>query len=90
MNEAATLPWLVIRQEADGSRYRVGRCATRVEAQRLADRLGSPRSGARPAGPDPKAGDGGAGDTARAATGAQRYLVERLDQPGETPSGAHG
>ncbi|WP_427152352.1 hypothetical protein [Streptomyces sp. TRM70308] len=95
MNEAATLPWLVIRQEEDGSRYRVGRCATRVEAQRLADRLGSPRSGARPAGPDPKAGDGGAGDggagdTARAATGAQRYLVERLDQPGETPSGAPG
>ncbi|UGY93446.1 SPOR domain-containing protein [Streptomyces gobiensis] len=40
MNENATLPWMVIRQDDNGSRYRVGRYATRGEAQTLVDRLG--------------------------------------------------
>ncbi|AJZ82596.1 SPOR domain-containing protein [Streptomyces antimycoticus] len=35
----AVLPWLVIRQDANGNRYRVGRYATRTEAQDVADRL---------------------------------------------------
>ncbi|GAA2577966.1 SPOR domain-containing protein [Streptomyces tubercidicus] len=35
----AVLPWLVIRQDEGGNRYRVGRYATRAEAQRVADRL---------------------------------------------------
>ncbi|MDK1476734.1 SPOR domain-containing protein [Streptomyces sp. 549] len=39
MSESGLLPWLVIRQDDDGSRYRVGRYATRLEAQTLADRL---------------------------------------------------
>lgn len=34
-----TLPWLVIRQDDNGNRYRVGRYATRVEAQNIADSL---------------------------------------------------
>ena len=34
-----TLPWLVIRQDDNGNRYRVGRYATRAEAQRIADSL---------------------------------------------------
>ncbi|MGW0827979.1 SPOR domain-containing protein [Streptomyces sp. NPDC002845] len=34
-----TLPWLVIRQDDNGNRYRVGRYATRAEAQKIADRL---------------------------------------------------
>ncbi|MGW1836924.1 SPOR domain-containing protein [Streptomyces sp. BBFR2] len=33
------LPWLVIRQEEGGHRYRVGRYATRAEAERVAGRL---------------------------------------------------
>jgi cell division protein FtsN len=33
------LPWLVIRQDGNGNRYRVGRYATRTEAQEVADRL---------------------------------------------------
>ncbi|MER6047363.1 SPOR domain-containing protein [Streptomyces sp. BHT-5-2] len=33
------LPWLVIRQDEGGNRYRVGRYATRAEAERVADRL---------------------------------------------------
>ncbi|WP_078622848.1 SPOR domain-containing protein [Streptomyces prunicolor] len=33
------LPWLVIRQDENGNRYRVGRFATRAEAQRVADSL---------------------------------------------------
>ncbi|MEU7634863.1 SPOR domain-containing protein [Streptomyces sp. NPDC039016] len=37
-NEAA-LPWLVIRQDEGGNRYRVGRYATRAEAERVAERL---------------------------------------------------
>ncbi|GHJ31117.1 MULTISPECIES: SPOR domain-containing protein [Streptomyces] len=35
----AVLPWLVIRQDSNGNRYRVGRYATRTEAQEVADRL---------------------------------------------------
>lgn len=34
-----TLPWLVIRQDGNGNRYRVGRYATRAEAQKIADSL---------------------------------------------------
>ncbi|MCK8679805.1 MULTISPECIES: SPOR domain-containing protein [Streptomyces] len=40
MSEGSTiLPWLVIRQDGNGNHYRVGRCATRDEAQKLADSL---------------------------------------------------
>ena len=35
------LPWLLIRQDGHGNRYRVGSYATRAEAQRIADRLAS-------------------------------------------------
>ncbi|EPD55082.1 MULTISPECIES: SPOR domain-containing protein [Streptomyces] len=41
MNDGTiTLPWLVIRQDDNGNRYRVGRYATRAEAQKIADSLG--------------------------------------------------
>ncbi|MER6994264.1 SPOR domain-containing protein [Streptomyces sp. NPDC000410] len=40
MNDSgAVLPWLVIRQDDNGSRYRVGRYATRDEAQKVVDGL---------------------------------------------------
>ncbi|MCP3766828.1 MULTISPECIES: SPOR domain-containing protein [unclassified Streptomyces] len=40
MNDGtATLPWLVVRQDDNGNRYRVGRYATRAEAQKIADSL---------------------------------------------------
>ena len=40
MNESTvSLPWLVIRQDDNGNRYRVGRYATRDEAQKIADSL---------------------------------------------------
>lgn len=38
-DSGAVLPWLVIRQDDNGNRYRVGRYATRSEAQEVADRL---------------------------------------------------
>ncbi|MGY0018422.1 SPOR domain-containing protein [Streptomyces sp. cg35] len=38
-DSTTTLPWLVIRQDDNGNRYRVGRYATRAEAQRIADSL---------------------------------------------------
>ncbi|MFG2135768.1 SPOR domain-containing protein [Streptomyces sp. NPDC048650] len=38
-DSGAVLPWLVIREDEGGSRYRVGRYATRAEAERVADRL---------------------------------------------------
>ncbi|MFJ8109698.1 SPOR domain-containing protein [Streptomyces sp. NPDC096132] len=42
MNEGTiSLPWLVIRQDDNGNRYRVGRYATRAEAQKIADSLDS-------------------------------------------------
>ncbi|GAA3181631.1 MULTISPECIES: SPOR domain-containing protein [Streptomyces] len=34
------LPWLVIRQDEGGHRYRVGRYATRAEAERVVGGLG--------------------------------------------------
>ncbi|WP_330459603.1 SPOR domain-containing protein [Streptomyces sp. NBC_00820] len=36
---AVSLPWIVIRQDDNGNRYRVGRYATRAEAQKIADSL---------------------------------------------------
>lgn len=39
-DSSAVLPWHVIRQEDNGSRYRVGSYATRIEAQQIAERLG--------------------------------------------------
>ncbi|MEU6574420.1 SPOR domain-containing protein [Streptomyces sp. NPDC046805] len=39
----ASFPWLVIRQDDSGNRYRVGRYATRAEAQKIADSLADRR-----------------------------------------------
>ncbi|PRH78220.1 hypothetical protein C6N75_16125 [Streptomyces solincola] len=48
MSEGSTvLPWLVIRQDGNGNHYRVGRYATRDEAQKLADRLAGAGRGPR-------------------------------------------
>ncbi|MEU0084117.1 SPOR domain-containing protein [Streptomyces sp. NPDC006274] len=38
-DSGAVLPWLVIRQDDNGNRYRVGRYATEAEAQKIADSL---------------------------------------------------
>lgn len=40
-DSGAVLPWLVIRQDDNGNRYRVGRYATQEEAQKIADGLDS-------------------------------------------------
>ncbi|MFI6641513.1 SPOR domain-containing protein [Streptomyces sp. NPDC050504] len=39
-DSGAVLAWLVIRQDDGGNRYRVGRYATRDEAQKIVDSLG--------------------------------------------------
>lgn len=40
MSERATVqPWLVIRRDGNGNRYRVGSYPTRAEAERVAARL---------------------------------------------------
>ncbi|MEU5955750.1 SPOR domain-containing protein [Streptomyces sp. NPDC047525] len=40
MNDGTVvLPWLVIRQDDNGNRYRVGRYATKAEAEKMADSL---------------------------------------------------
>lgn len=40
MNDAnTTFPWQVIRQDDNGNRYRVGKYATRAEAQQIVDTL---------------------------------------------------
>ncbi|MER7764510.1 SPOR domain-containing protein [Streptomyces sp. NPDC097619] len=40
MNDSgAVLSWLVIRQDDNGNRYRVGKYATKAEAERVADSL---------------------------------------------------
>ncbi|WP_405586984.1 SPOR domain-containing protein [Streptomyces sp. NBC_01190] len=40
------LIWVLIRQDGGANRYRVGRYATRAEAERVADTLGGGRGGA--------------------------------------------
>ncbi|GGY63768.1 SPOR domain-containing protein [Streptomyces omiyaensis] len=40
-DSGAVQPWLVIRQDDNGNRYRVGRYATQDEAQKVADALDS-------------------------------------------------
>ncbi|WP_101256880.1 hypothetical protein [Streptomyces barkulensis] len=74
MSESRTvLPWMVIRQDPNGNRYRVGRYATRAEAQSMAERLGGGRA------------DGAGAEGAEAADGRaqeRRYLVERLRRGG--------
>ncbi|MFF2775827.1 SPOR domain-containing protein [Streptomyces sp. NPDC058052] len=40
-DSGAVQPWLVIRQDDNGNRYRVGRYATQDEAQKIADSLDS-------------------------------------------------
>lgn len=40
---APDLVWVLIRQDECGSRYRVGRYATRAEAERVADALDGAR-----------------------------------------------
>ncbi|WP_066942685.1 SPOR domain-containing protein [Streptomyces lushanensis] len=40
MNDGVVaLPWLVIREDGNGNRYRVGRYATEDEAKKVADTL---------------------------------------------------
>ncbi|MER7413936.1 MULTISPECIES: hypothetical protein [Streptomyces] len=63
----AVLPWQVVRQDANGNRYRVGSYATRAEALHLAERLGGRGAGAT-----------GADDGTGAAPGDD-YLVEHLE-----------
>jgi hypothetical protein len=75
----AVLPWHVIREDGNGNRYRVGSCATRTEAQRLADRLrvgAAARTGlaAAHAGTAP----GAAGGPAAPGSGRDSYLVEPM------------
>ncbi|MGK5446484.1 SPOR domain-containing protein [Streptomyces radiopugnans] len=71
MSESRTvLPWMVIRQDPNGNRYRVGRYATRAEAQSMAERLSGHRAG-------------GAGvEGADGRVGERRYLVERMRRGG--------
>ncbi|MDV9191469.1 SPOR domain-containing protein [Streptomyces sp. SR27] len=38
-DSGSDLAWLVIRQDDNGNRYRVGRYATKDEAQKIADSL---------------------------------------------------
>ncbi|MCT2591953.1 hypothetical protein LHJ74_18955 [Streptomyces sp. N2-109] len=73
----AVLPWLLIRQDGHGNRYRVGSFATRVEAQQIADRLGggSGSGGSSGQGSGYGGGGGGRGDSGRAG-GTDSYLVE--------------
>lgn len=75
-DSAAVLPWLLIRQDSHGNRYRVGSYATRAEAQEIADRLGRDRGGGEGHG----RGEHGRGE--RYEGGTDSYLVECRDPGG--------
>ena len=60
-DSTALLPWIVIRQDDNGNRYRVGGYATRAEAQKMADRLdgaatSSSTGSSGPIGPEERVG----------------------------------
>lgn len=38
-SNSTVLPWLVVRHDGEENHYRVGRYATRTEAEQVADRL---------------------------------------------------
>ncbi|SHK70681.1 hypothetical protein [Actinacidiphila paucisporea] len=57
------LVWVLIRQDDGANRYRVGRYATRAEAERIADRLG---------------GCGQDRDQERGGAEERRYVIERI------------
>ncbi|MGW7354523.1 hypothetical protein [Streptomyces sp. Z26] len=70
-DSSPVLPWLLIRQDGHGNRYRVGSYATRGEAEQIAARLG------RRAGPVPAGGAGSrSGPCAGSDGDADSYLVE--------------
>jgi sporulation related protein len=64
-DSSTVLPWLLIRQDGHGNRYRVGSYATRDEAQAAADRL---------------ARDDGGGGQSGGAGRAEGYLVVPRDR----------
>lgn len=74
MGESVTLPWLVIRQDDDGGRYRVGRYATLMEAQALAERL----TASSPRGP----GEAGQSENGTRRGSLATGSAERRDTPG--------
>ncbi|UED84373.1 SPOR domain-containing protein [Streptomyces profundus] len=76
MNGSNLHPWQVIRQDKNGSRYRIGHCATRAEAQRLIKRL-RPEGTAIEAEPIP-------------AEMEARYLVERVERAARVEAGGRG
>jgi len=61
---ASDLGWVLIRQDEGGNRYRVGRYATRAEAERVVGVL-APRAAA-------------AGRAGAAAGQGRPYLIERV------------
>lgn len=67
------LVWLLIRQDAGGNRYRVGRFATRAEAERVAETLGAAGADGRAAGGQAAGGSTGEGP----AGDGQIYVIER-------------
>lgn len=73
---SAARPWIVIRQDANGNRYRVGHYATRAEAVRMARRLGDAVGGEREGAAG--AAGGREGEEGGGAREGQRYLVERM------------
>ncbi|WP_372454267.1 hypothetical protein [Streptomyces tardus] len=95
MNERVDpLPWMVIRQD-EGGRYRIGRFATLLEAQALAERLTAQSERGEqgrvlPAGEVEPVAAGSGTEAGRergeartvGATRVRRYVVERLDYPG--------
>lgn len=69
------LVWVLIRQDDGANRYRVGRYATRAEAERMADRLdGQGRLDGLESGP----GVGQANGQEPGEGRQRRYVVERI------------
>lgn len=62
------LVWALIRQDGGANRYRVGRYATRAEAERIADRLATRRADPER---EPEAGP-------ERPAHERRYVIERI------------
>ena len=78
--DPAARPWIVIRQDANGNRYRVGHYATRAEAVRMASRLGSTVGDGEDGAEGTSSERDGERPDAAGERPTQRYLVERVSR----------
>ena len=76
------LVWVLIRQDGGGNCYRVGRFATRAEAEQVVGILGAAAGGTGPAG---EIVNGTSAGPVVASPDGRHYVIERVPPPHPAP-----